>query len=65
MKGWRQEGKWGVDGPGRCGTAGEGGRLQEITQSTARSVDEKWLQCGVWIEESGEGGRGEGAFERN
>lgn len=48
MKGWKQEGKWGVDGPGRCGTAGEGGRLQEITRSTARSIDEKWLQCVVF-----------------
>ena len=45
MKGWRQEGTWGVDGPGRCGTAGEGGRLQELTRSTAGSINEKWLQC--------------------
>lgn len=53
-----------MDGPGRWDSRGRW-KVVRDHQINCKVDREKWLQCGVWIEESCEGGRGEGAFERN
>ena len=59
MKGWRQEGTWGVDGPGRWKVARAHSINCRVNQWEVAPV------CGVWTEGSCAGGRGEGAFDRN